>query len=124
MKDEELDLAERLSPSSAEQTDRVDQPAPDRPTIHYTQLPEAIPGSKLAREWNFYRQVAGRLLAEGHESRWVLIKNEAIVGIWDTEQEGTQERLRHFPREDALLQQIREQEPIHLSGAYFRRWRN
>jgi hypothetical protein len=28
-----------------------------------------------------------QLLADGHESRWVLIKGEEIIGIWDTEEE-------------------------------------
>ena len=45
---------------------------------------EAPPDSPLATEWNFYRRQVGRLLAEGNQGKWVLIKGERIIGIWDT----------------------------------------
>jgi len=44
-------------------------PPPQRQTIHYTELPEDASESPIAREWNFYRREAGRLLAEGHEGK-------------------------------------------------------
>jgi hypothetical protein len=55
----------------------------ERPTISYTELPPARTDSPIASEWDFYRREVGRLLAEGHENRWVLIKGQEIVGIWD-----------------------------------------
>jgi hypothetical protein len=57
------------------------------PPIHYTELPEDTSGGPLSVEWNVYRREVSRLLAEGHEGRWVLIKGEEIVGIWDSEVE-------------------------------------
>ncbi len=52
--------------------------------IHYTELAEAPLDSPIATEWNCYLQQVGRLLAEGQEGKWVLIKGEQIVGIWDS----------------------------------------
>src|SRR5258705_169396 len=53
-------------------------------TIPYTELAAAEPGSPLAVEWEFYRREVGRLLAEGNEGRFVLIKGEAVIGLFDT----------------------------------------
>ena len=72
------------------------QSSPQRPTIHWTELAEATPGSRIATEWNFYRRQVGRLLAEGHEGKWVLVKGEEIVGIWDTQKEADQVRAQRF----------------------------
>lgn len=55
--------------------------------VHFTELPRAQAGSRLSREWDFYRHEVHRLLAEGHEGRFVLIKGETIIGIWDSQEE-------------------------------------
>ncbi len=62
-------------------------PAAAAPTIPYTELPAAKADSPLYQEWNLYRSAVGRLLAEGQEGRFVLIKGEHIVGTWDTRSE-------------------------------------
>jgi hypothetical protein len=85
---------------------------PERPTIHYTHLPDAPPDSPITPEWNFYRRIIGRLLAEGHEGKWLLINKEEIVGIWDTQAEADTVRLERFSMQPVLLKQILAQEPI------------
>jgi hypothetical protein len=60
---------------------------PERPKIHYTELPEDQRNDSIAADWNFYRQEVGRLLAEGNEGRWILIHNRRIIGIWNTQEE-------------------------------------
>jgi len=78
-------------------TDRVQvqtMPETECPTIHYTELP-ADTSSPIAAEWNFYRQEAGRLLAEGHEGRWVLIKAERIIGIWGAHEAAYEAALKN-----------------------------
>jgi hypothetical protein len=70
------------------------------------------PGSPIAVEWNTYRREAGRLLAEGHEGRFVLIKGEEIVGIWDNHNEAMDEGYRRFLLTGFLVQQIRTWEPL------------
>lgn len=92
-------------------------------TINYTELPEDTSGGPLAQEWNFYRREVARLLAEGHEGRWVLIKSEEIIGIWDTEAEANRVRLERFLMRHVLMKQIRTREPVIRGGGYLRRWR-
>jgi hypothetical protein len=50
-------------------------------------LPDMIPGSQIETEWNFFRREWPRLLAEGREGQWVLIKGEEIAGFYDTADE-------------------------------------
>src|ERR1700722_10288110 len=88
----------------------------ERPKIRYTELPEDLSNSPNAKEWNFYRREVGRLLAEGNEGRWVLIKGEKIIGIADTESEVNQLRLKQFFMQPVLMKQIREWEPVLRGG--------
>ena len=83
-----------------------------RPTIHYTQLPEDTSTSPIAVEWNFYRREAGNLLAEGHERRWVLIKGEKIIGIWDTQEAAYEVALQNYLMQPVLIHQILTREPV------------
>jgi hypothetical protein len=86
---------------------------PDGPrTIPYTELPDGKPDSPINQEWNFYRREAGRLLAEGQEGRWLLIKGENIIGIWDTREEASEVARREYLMQPCLIQQIRSREPV------------
>src|SRR5258708_1360001 len=66
------------------------------PTIHYPNLPEAKPGDDFFPEGNTYRREVGRLLADGHESKWVLLKGETVVGVFDTMDEAIAEGGKRF----------------------------
>lgn len=97
--------------------------APVEPqTVHFSELPEALPG-RGATEWNFYRRAVGRLLADGHEGRWVLIKGEEIVGVWDTREEADRVRVERFLTQDVLMKQICTRERVFRGGGYSRQWR-
>lgn len=85
---------------------------PELPTVPYTELPPAAPGSPLRTEWDFYRGIVGRLLAEGHEGRWLLIQQEEVVGIWDTEAEANAVRLDRSLTEPLLVKQVLAREPV------------
>jgi hypothetical protein len=80
--------------------------------IHWTELPEDTSGGPLATESNFYRREIGRLIVEGHENRWVLIKGEEIIGIWDTREEAFAVASERFFRQDVFVKQILEWEPL------------
>ena len=67
-----------------------------RPHLHYTELPEPGPNSGLAVEWNTYRREVGRLLAEGHEGKYLLIKGEEVLGIFPTKEAADEEGRRRF----------------------------
>lgn len=89
---------------------------PDRPTIDPCELFGIPPGSVIATEQIVYGREVGHLLEEGHENRWVLIKGEEIVGIWDTQEEALHELHKHYPRQRCIVKQILANEPpIRLS---------
>ena len=91
-------------------------PPPEPPTIHYTELPASRPGEALAEEWETYRREVGRLLAEGNEGRYILIKNTQIIGIWDKREEAFATADRQFPLQPILVHQIQERERILRTG--------
>lgn len=125
MYEHKTDLAQWLQQQERERllrNPRVPLPPREPPTIHWTELPEANPGSGIAAEWNLYRQQVGRLLQEGHEGRWILIKGEEIIGIWETEEEADEVRLQRFPMQDVLLRQILERERVLRGPMVFRVW--
>jgi hypothetical protein len=102
-------------------------PAPRPPiepqTIHFSELPEDTSGGAISAEWNFYRREVGRLLAEGHEGRWALIKDEEIVGIWDNEEEADRVRLERFFMQPVLMKRVCTREPVLRCLGLLRRWR-
>jgi hypothetical protein len=81
-------------------------------TIHYTQLAPARQSSPLAAEWETYRREVGRLLAEGHEGKTVLIKGTTIIGVYDSWDAATQEGYRRYLREGFFVKMILTQEPL------------
>jgi hypothetical protein len=80
--------------------------------IHWTELPEDKSGGPLAAEANFYRRLVGKLIVEGHENRWVLIKGEEIIGIWDARDEALAVATERFFQQPVLVKQILEWEPL------------
>jgi hypothetical protein len=52
------------------------------------------------------------LLAEGHENRWVVIKGEVVIGIWDTYEEASRVASERFFRQPVLVKQVLESEPL------------
>lgn len=96
---------------------------PEEPrTIHYTELPEAEGDSPLYQEWNFYRREAGRLLAEGHEGRFLLIKGEDIIGLWDTHEEAKAVAVQKYLMQPCLIHQVRSREPLIRVSSRIRQW--
>jgi hypothetical protein len=84
----------------------------ERATIEYTELPEDKSDSSTAREWNCYRREAGRLLADGREGQWVLIKGEEVVGIWATREEAKKVAVERYLMQAVLIRQVLRREPI------------
>jgi len=89
----------------------MEKPGPNY--ISYRDLPPMKPDSELAVEYDFYRKEAGRLLAEGHEGRWILIKKTQIIGIWDTRDEAMKEGYNRFVGQSFYVQQILEWERVY-----------
>ena len=105
----------------------IHRPMPIMPRVHkivhFSELPPAAPESKEKAEWETYRREVGRLIAEGYEWRSVLIKEESIIGIYDTFREACEEGNRRFFPEDFMVHEIRTWEPIYLFMALLRPYR-
>ena len=115
------DLLLRLHQREIKQTTGLQQPQETEPsTIPYTELAADTSGGRIAKEWNFYRREVGRLLAEGHEGRWALIKGEQIIDILDSLNQAEQVRLEKFLFEDVLIHQVQREEPILRGPTFFR----
>lgn len=95
-------------------------PPPEPPTIHYTELPPSRPGDTLAEEWETYRREVGRLLAEGNEGRYILIKGGEVIGIWDKREDALILGYQKFLLQPFLVHQIQERERL-LRVRYSRR---
>jgi hypothetical protein len=81
-------------------------------TIPYTELPPSAPGSQIDVEWEFYRREVGRLLAEGHEGKFVLIKGEAVIGFYDTWEAAYRAGVERYLRQGFMVHQVRSREPL------------
>jgi hypothetical protein len=86
-------------------------PPPSR-SIHYTQIPDPPPGAELAREWAVYKRELPRLLAEGQEGRFVLVKGDTLDGFWDDFWDAVEEGRKRYGRGPFMVQQILEWEPV------------
>lgn len=83
-------------------------PEPNRPD--QSERPKLGPASRglllIKREINTYRRELPRLLAEGHEGRFVLIKGDEIVSVWDTFDDAIQAGCERFGLETFIAQPI------------------
>jgi hypothetical protein len=80
--------------------------------VHYTKLPGLPPDHVFTREWAAYVREMPRWLAEGQEGRFVLLKGDDVIGIWDTWREAAdtgRERLGLVP---FMVHEILEWEPV------------
>ena len=117
MNEDGHDLVVRIHREAWERYRQQPPPPPSPPpTIHYSELPPSKPGEALAEEWETYRREVGRLLAEGNEGRFILIKGGQIIGIWDTRAEAFAAADQRFPFQPILVHQIQERERIYRIG--------
>ena len=119
MKDEVNELVQRLRQEElAHLSPAAPAAHPEQPTVHYTDLPEDTSGDSSAREWNFYRREVGRLLAEGQQGKWVLIKGEAIIGVWDSREQAKAVALERYLMQPVLIHQVLTREPVLRGPTY------
>jgi hypothetical protein len=83
-------------------------------------LGDLPPDSPIHQEWTLFCRELPRLLGEGQEGRWVLIKGEEIIGIFDTRREALSAGTRRFGLAPLLAEQIlRSYRPVR-AGNYWR----
>jgi hypothetical protein len=80
-------------------------------TIHWTEVPDPPSDHETYRDYKAYRRETPRLLAEGHEGKFVLIKGEKIVGLFVTRGEAYRAGAERYPRQEFLVQQLLTWEP-------------
>ncbi len=83
-----------------------------RRTIPYTELKELPEDNALYYEWHTYLQELPRLLAEGLEEKFILIKGMEIIGLFDSWNAANEIAVQRFLMQDILIHQIRSQEPL------------
>jgi hypothetical protein len=83
-----------------------------RRTIPYSELPEMNDGGPLREEGNTYRREVARLLAEGHEGKFILIKGDQEVSLHNSWDAARQAGLRLYLMEPFLVHEVRSDEPI------------
>jgi hypothetical protein len=88
-------------------------------TIHHTQLADLPPDDPLFREWQTYRRELPRLLAEGSEGKFLLIKGDQVIAVCDTWGAARDEGLSRYLLEPFFIHQVRSEEPI-LAGPRYR----
>lgn len=91
-------------------------------TIPWTELPPANPSSPLAAEWETYRREVGRLLAEGQEGKYALIKGDEIIGIYETWDEARRVGLAKYLLQGHIVRPILSREPVIRGPLSFRLW--
>lgn len=80
--------------------------------IHYTQMAVPPPGDPIHLEVSAFRRELPRLLAEGHEGKWALIKGDEIIGLYDTLDDGYRAGLERYLGQQFLVQPVREWQPL------------
>jgi hypothetical protein len=84
-----------------------------RPTIHYTRLDDLPPDHVLHQEWNAYRRELPRLLEEGKEGKFVLLKGGQVIDFFDTHCEAVAAGNQRFGvYAPFMVHQVREEEPL------------
>jgi hypothetical protein len=82
------------------------------PTIHFTAMPDVPADDPHYLECQTFRRELPRLLAQGHEGKWALIKGNEIVGVFETLDEAHIAGLARYPSESFILQPVREWQPV------------
>ncbi len=85
---------------------------PFRRTVHYTAL-HALPTDHPRRqEWDTYRRELPRLLREGREGQFVLIRGDCLVALCDSYDQARATGEERFGPGAYLVQPILERIPV------------
>jgi hypothetical protein len=91
-------------------------------TISFADLPPANPSSALATEWETYRREVGRLLAEGQEGKFALIRGHEIIGLYESWDEARKAGLERFLMQQHMVHPVLAHEPVLRGPGLLRSW--
>jgi hypothetical protein len=66
----------------------------------------------LATELATYQRELPRLLTDGEEGRWVLVRGSQVVSTWDTFEDAIQVGYDRFGQTPFLVQQVLTEQPV------------
>src|SRR5437660_2953986 len=116
MEDPTLALVKEVHRKEIERLRALDEPKPEPPPVPHTELPELPPDNALYREWNTYRREVGALLAGGCEHGWIVVKGDAVYGLYGSWKlayiAGLEKALQQELQLPFLIQQVRSTEPV------------
>ena len=73
----------------------------------------------LEEDFEYFESIRDTLLKE-HFGKVALVKNKAVVGIFDTDQAAYDEGMRLFPGEEFLIQEILTEDVLRdMPAVYF-----
>ena len=75
-------------------------PLPCEPAISAEDL------ARLEREFATYRRELIKLIADGHGGRFALIRENAVLGIWNSPSEASEEGRRRFGMDPITVKRI------------------
>jgi len=81
-------------------------------TVPYTEMGDLPPDSPIYREFQTYRRELPQWLAEGREGKFVLIKGEEVIGLFEKEADALAVGRERYLLGPFLVQQIRSREPV------------
>lgn len=70
---------------------------------------------RLRREFATYLRELPRLLAEGHEGRFAVIREDQVLSIWDTSRDALQVARERFGLEPVTVKKIDPRDPERLA---------
>jgi hypothetical protein len=71
-------------------------------------IPDFPPDDPFAAEWKTYKREVARLLAEGHQGRFALVKGDDVVSTWDTWRDACQAGDEKFGHGSFMVHEIQE----------------
>lgn len=66
--------------------------------------------ARLERDFETYRRELPRLLQEGHANRYVIIRDDHVVSIWDTASDAIQAACEKFGLEPVAINKLNPQD--------------
>ncbi len=102
------DADELVTRLHREEIERIrNEPAPtERPAPSHPELPDVRAGSPVAEEWAIYRGEVGRLIREGSQGKFALIKVGQPISLWDTLHDAVQAGQVLHGQAPCLVQQV------------------
>jgi hypothetical protein len=81
-------------------------------TVPYTEIKDLPPDCPIYCESQTYRREMPRWLAEGQEGKFVLIKGDEVIGLFEKQEDALAVGRQKYLFEPFLVQQIRSREPV------------